>query len=220
MFRRELWKKYASTYGMVLLGTCILSFGLYNIHERTNITEGGVLGLTLLFQHWFGISPSVTSPVMDITCFLIAWRFLGNAFAKFALVASLSFSGFHALWERLPPLLPNLSALPFLAAVLGGCFVGIGVGLVVRVGGASGGDDALVLMMSHLTSWPVARCYLMTDLSVLALSLSYIPFSRMVYSLVTVTLSSLLIGWVQKTGRLPETPEVPPAESDIKGQSV
>lgn len=220
MFRRELWKKYASTYGMVLLGTCILSFGLYNIHERTNITEGGVLGLTLLFQHWFGISPSVTSPVMDITCFLIAWRFLGNAFAKFALVASLSFSGFHALWERFPPLLPNLSALPFLAAVLGGCFVGIGVGLVVRVGGASGGDDALVLMMSHLTGWPVARCYLMTDLSVLALSLSYIPFSRMVYSLVTVTLSSLLIGWVQKTGRLPETPEAPPAESDITGQSV
>ena len=111
------WNKTVFTYGIILLGSGILSFGLYNIHERTNVTEGGVLGMTLLLQHWFGFSPSVTSPLMDIACYLLAWRFLGNAFARYALAASLAFAGFHALWEQFPPLLPDLSAYPAIAAV-------------------------------------------------------------------------------------------------------
>lgn len=213
MIHRELWKKNAATYGVIFLGTCMLAFGLYNIHERTSITEGGVLGMTLLLQHWFGLSPSITSPIMDISCFLLAWRFLGNSFAKYAIAASLSFAGFHAIWEQFPPLLPDLSSSPLLAAVAGACVVGVGVGLVVRVGGASGGDDALALTISHVTGWPIARCYLLTDLTVLGLSLSYIPFSRIIYSLVTVTISSVLIGWVQKAGRGPKRPEKVSAEN-------
>lgn len=198
---RETWKKFIGTYGIILLGSAILSFGLYNIHERTQVTEGGVLGMTLFLQHWLGVSPSITSPLMDILCYLLAWRFLGNAFARYALTASLSFALFHGLWERFPPLLPDLSGYPVAAAILGALFVGVGVGLVVRIGGACGGDDALALSLSHLTKWPIARCYLLSDLTVLALSLSYIPFTRILYSLITVTISSALIGYVQTAGK-------------------
>ena len=207
---REKAKSLLYTYGIILLGSAILSFGLYNIHERTQVTEGGVLGMTLFLQHWLGLSPAITSPVMDIACYLLAWRFLGNAFARYAVTASLAFAAFHALWERFPPLLPDLSAYPVAAAVVGALFVGVGVGLVVRIGGACGGDDALALTISHLSRWPIARCYLITDLTVLALSLSYIPLSRILCSLITVTLSSFLIGRIQLAGRGPE-PETEPA---------
>ena len=120
---------------------------------------------------------------------------------------------FHGLWEQFPPLLPDLSAWPVAAAVLGAAFVGIGVGLVVRIGGACGGDDALALTISHLSKWPIARCYLITDLTVLALSLSYIPFTRILYSLITVTISSFLIGWVQNVGRPPENGQEPETQA-------
>lgn len=191
-------------YAVILLGSAILSFGLYNVHERTNITEGGVLGLTLLLQHWFGVSPSVSSPIMDGACYLLAFRYLGRAFAKGALTASLAFAGFHTLWESFPPLLPDLSGYPILAAVTGALFVGFGVGLVVRFGGASSGDDALALVISHVAHWSITRCYLLTDLTVLGLSLSYIGLSRIAFSLITVTLSSLIIGKVQSWNRIPE----------------
>ena len=206
---REKAKSFLYTYGIILLGSAILSFGLYNIHEQTQVTEGGVLGMTLLLQHWLGLSPAITSPVMDIACYLLAWRFLGNSFARYAITASLAFAVFHALWERFPPLLPDLSPYPVAAAILGAAFVGVGVGLVVRIGGACGGDDALALTISHLSKWPIARCYLITDLTVLALSLSYIPFTRILYSLITVTLSSFLIGRVQSFGRPPEKGQEP-----------
>ena len=98
---------------------------------------------------------------------------------------------------------------------MGALFVGSSVGLGVRIGGACGGDDALALTISHLSRWPIARCYLITDLTVLALSLSYIPFTRILYSLITVTISSFLIGRVQRFGRPPEegqAPEKQPAQ--------
>lgn len=94
-------------------------------------------------------------------------------------------------------MLPDLSAHPLTAAVLGGMFVGIGVGLIVRQGGSSGGDDALALTISHTLRWRLSRAYLFTDLTVLILSLSYIPLRRIVFSLITVTISSCLIDLVK-----------------------
>ena len=82
--------------------------------------------------------------------------------------------------------------------VLGAIFVGVGVGLVVRVGGAAGGDDALALLIQHFTHLPIDRCYLFTDTIVLTLSLSYIPFNQIIYSFITVTLSSFIIGKINR----------------------
>ena len=76
-------------------------------------------------------------------------------------------------------------------------FVGIGVGLIVRQGGSSGGDDALALVISKVAKCRLSFAYLFTDLTVLALSLSYIPLNRILFSVVTVTLSSFLIDQVQ-----------------------
>ena len=91
--------------------------------------------------------------------------------------------------------------MPLLAALVGSLFVGLGVGLVVREGGASGGDDALALIISKLTGCRISLAYFATDFVVLCLSLSYIPLKRIVFSLITVTLSSFLIELVQKKRR-------------------
>lgn len=183
--------------GLILLGSAIASFGLYNIHQQSGITEGGVLGTVLLLHHWLGWPASVITPVLDISCYLLALKVLGTDFIKWSVASTLCVSGFFRLWECWPPMLPNLSGHPLLAAVLGALFVGIGVGLVVRQGGSSGGDDALALSISRLLRCRVSAAYLFTDLTVLLLSLSYIPFRRIAYSLVTVTVSSWLIDLLQ-----------------------
>ncbi len=196
-------------YGMLVAGTAILAFGLYNIHRQSNITEGGVLGLVLFFDHWLGITPALISPVLDISCYLIGFRFLGREFAKCSVIASLSFACWYALFEKFPPLLPSLAEHPAAAALLGGCFVGLGVGLAVRAGGAAGGDDALAMTISHVTKWPISRAYLFTDLVVLALSATYISPKNLLCSLITVTVSSFLIGQVQTFGKKEPSGGVP-----------
>ncbi len=181
----------------IILGAMICSFGIHNIHQRTNITEGGVIGMMLLIDHWLHLSPAYITPVLDASCYLLAFKILGGNFIKMSLISTSCISLFYKLWEQFPPMLPDLSGHPLIAAVLGGLFVGVGVGLIVRQGGSSGGDDALALVISHLTHWRLSRSYLFTDLTVLALSLSYIPIRRIVFSLVTVTISSYLIDWIK-----------------------
>ena len=52
----------------ICIGSAILAFGLYNVHSISGVTEGGVLGLTLLLEHWFGISPSVSGLILNGVC--------------------------------------------------------------------------------------------------------------------------------------------------------
>lgn len=182
---------------IIILGAAIATFGIHNIHQQTGITEGGVIGFMLLSNHWLGISPSLLTTVLDVTCYVLAFRYLGGGFIRLSVFSTLTVSGFFKIWEMFPPMLPNLTNNPLIAAICGGLFVGIGVGLVVRQGGSSGGDDALALTISHLTKWRISRAYLLTDLTVLFLSLTYIPLSRIAFSLVTVTVSSLIIDYVQ-----------------------
>ncbi len=197
--RRELFR-----YAQLLLGSAILAFGLFNVHSQSRITEGGVLGTTLLLQHWFGISPSISEAVLDVCCYLLGLKYLGKSFLRYALTATGGFALSYALFERMGYMLPSMLDQPLLAAVVGGLFVGVGVGLVVRVGGAAGGDDALALVIAKLLHWPVSRAYLFTDLVVLLLSLTYIPLRNIACSLVTVTLSSFIIGKIHTLGKKDE----------------
>ena len=191
------WKRIM----FIIIGAMICSFGIHNIHQQTGITEGGVIGLMLFIEHWIGISPALITPVLDAACYLLAFKYLGGRFIKISAISTLSVSFFYKVWEQFPHMLPDLSAYPLAAAVLGGIFVGVGVGLIIRQGGSSGGDDALALTISHVTHMRLARAYLFTDLVVLGLSLSYIPVSRIIFSVITVTISSFLIDRIQDFGR-------------------
>ena len=91
--------------------------------------------------------------------------------------------------------------MPLAASVLGALFVGIGTGVCVRAGGATSGDDALAMSISHVTGVRIQWVYLVSDLTVLGLSLTYIPLGRIAYSLLTVVLSGQIIGLIQNFHR-------------------
>ena len=192
---------------ILFFASAFQAFGMYHIHALADITEGGVLGATLLLEYWFRISPAITSFLMNAVCFALGFRILGKEFIVCSAIAALGYSIGYALWEQFPPLWPEIVQYPLLAAVLGALFIGIGAGLCVRAGGATCGDDALAMSLSHITKVPIQWIYLISDLSVLLLSLTYIPLGRIVYSLITVVLSGQIIGWIKRIPhRKEETP--------------
>ena len=103
---------------LIMVGAIICTFGIHNIHQRTHITEGGVIGLMLFVEHWLKISPAYITPVLDIACYLLAFKFLGIQFIKISVISTMFVSGFYKVWESFPPMLPDLSAHPLAAAVL------------------------------------------------------------------------------------------------------
>ena len=182
---------------IALLSGILLAFGLYHVHACSGVTEGGILGLSLLLDHHFSISPAITNFILNTLCYLLGWKLLGTGFIAYSAVGTVGFSLAYAVLEQFPPLWPSLYERPLLAAILGAVFVGVSVGFCVRAGGALNGDDALAMSVAHVTPLKIQHVYLITDLSVLLLSLTYIPWQRLIYSLITVILSGQIIGLVQ-----------------------
>lgn len=194
----SLLKKHLIPCLIMLLGCAIQAFGLYHVHSFSGVTEGGVLGATLLFEHHFGISPAITSFILNVLCYLFGFFALGKTFIGYSVVSGIGFSAFYALFEQMEPLFPTLNEHPIIAAVVGALFIGVGAGLCVRVGAAPGGDDALAMSVNRLTGIGIQWIYLASDLLVLGFSVTYLPWKKLACSLFSVILSGQIVGWLQK----------------------
>ena len=180
------------------LASVFQAFGMYHIHAAADITEGGVLGATLLAEYWLHLSPALSGAILNGACYLLGWRLLGKEFLVTSLFAAGGFSLGYGFFELFPPLWPELAGMPTAAAISGALFIGIGAGICVRCGGATCGDDALAMSLSKVTKIPIQWIYLISDLTVLGLSLTYLPLKNIIPSLLTVVLSGQIIGWIQK----------------------
>lgn len=190
-------KKFVN-YIFIILGATILAFGIYNVHYQSSIAEGGELGLELLLKHFFNISPSITGFTFDFVLLIIGIIFLKNKFALKAMLGTCTYAVMYHIFEMFPPVLPSMIDKPLLACLIGSVFVGIGSGLVVKMGGASGGDDTLALLINKLTKFSIGTCYFLFDFLIILISLSYIDISKIIYSFITAILSSFIIDRIQK----------------------
>ena len=85
---------------VAFLSSALQAFGMYNIHALSGVTEGGVLGATLLFDHWFGLSPAVSSFVLNIACYALGWKTLGKSFIAYSAIAACGYSASYAVWDN------------------------------------------------------------------------------------------------------------------------
>ncbi|MEG0095560.1 MAG: YitT family protein [Erysipelotrichaceae bacterium] len=180
----------------IILGATILAFGTYNFNYQNHITEGGILGCLLLLKNVFNLSPSFSSVVIDFSLFMFGSKFFGKKFLLYSLLSTLSFSFTYQCFEKIGFIVPSLLDHMLLASIFAGLFVGIGVGIIVRAGGAAGGDDVIALVGSHLTNIKLNWIYLLSDLIVLVLSLTYLSFEQIFYSIIAVCISGKVISLI------------------------
>ena len=84
----------------------------------------------------------------------------------------------------------------FIVTILSGLFVGVGVGIIVRNGAAAGGDDALAMVISKITSLNIGNVYMIGDVAVLMLSLTYLSVYDIFWSLIAVNISGRIIDFI------------------------
>ena len=99
------------------------------------------------------------------------------------------------MFESIGPLIPVLQS-KFVVTILSGLFVGIGVGIIIRNGAAAGGDDALAMVISKITSLNIGNVYMIGDVAVLMLSLTYLSVYDIFWSLIAVNISGRTIDFI------------------------
>ena len=182
---------------IILASSAFMAFGLYNIHSLSGVTEGGVLGATLLLYNWFNISPAITTIILNAICYIIGWKIVGKEFLFYSAFGTIFYSASYAVFETIGPLFPNIANHQLLAAIIGAIFVGVGTGFCIKECCALSGDDALAMSLSKLTHIKIQWIYLISDMTILLLSLTYIPLTEILYSILTVVLSGQIIGFIE-----------------------
>ncbi|WP_290757313.1 MULTISPECIES: YitT family protein [unclassified Exiguobacterium] len=179
----------------ILTGTLIMAFGYYTLNEQFGLAEGGFIGLSLLGRYFFDINPSISMIVLDIPFFIGALYFKGKRFVSEALLSAGALSLFYEMWHRLDLFHFPEQAWPatLIAAIASGIVTGYGLGLVLKSGAATGGDDLLSMGLSKLTGLSIGTILFGLDAIVLIISLVYLPLSLTLYTLLAVAIAGRVV---------------------------
>lgn len=210
----------------MLFGTFLLAFTYYHINFQNHLSEGGFVGLALLGKYILDIPPALSMILMDIPVLIIAWFLKGHKFIFNTMIAAGMFSFFYAIMERYSPLVIDLNHNLLVAAVLSGLLTGVGAGIVLRFGGATGGDDAISVLVSEWSGLKVGTVFFLMDAVVLLLSLFYLPLVETMYTILAVSIAGQTITITAtyglekkpKAARVPRKQVTPTAQHSVGGR--
>jgi len=177
----------------VMLGSCLLAISFNLFLLPNGIASGGVAGVSVLVERIAGIQPAVTQWVLNIPLFLAAIMVLGKKFGAKSILGSIVFPLFVLLTSHIPA--PTNT--PILAAIYGGIGVGLGLAIVFRGGGSTGGLDLASQMLHKLTGIPYNLAVVCFDGAVIIGTAIIISPEIALYALISLFVTSKTIDFVQ-----------------------
>lgn len=182
----------------ILVGSAIFSFGIVHFNMQNNLAEGGFTGITLLLYFLFHLDPSYTNLILNIPVFFIGWKLLGRNVFLYTVIGTVSVSVFLWLFQRYQFHIPLNDDLA-LAALFAGVFIGIGLGIIFRFGGTTGGVDIIARLAQKYVGWSMGKAMFMFDAVVITLSLIfYLSYREAMYTLVAVFVGARVIDFMQE----------------------
>ncbi|MBO5091585.1 MAG: YitT family protein [Clostridia bacterium] len=186
-------------YLLICVGTFVLALGMNIFLVPMKLSSGGVGTIGTVLYHTLNIPLSVTNLVINLILFLFGFKVLGRGSVAKTIFGTISLSLFLELCRFFPQ--PELDIIVSVAT--GGFLVGLGVGLVVRVGGSTGGSDFLGLILKRfLPHVSLAAIILVIDLVIIAISgVVFGNFVICIYSAICMFISSKVSDAIINIGR-------------------
>ena len=166
------WKHHLTMILSILIGNTLLAFGICAFVVPNGIMLGGSTGISLAVQHLLPeMRLSVISAIINGSLFLLGLVFLGKKFAATSLLSTIIFPVILAVFETLP--LGDLFQEGIVLSALACAVVfGIGIGMVVRAGGSTGGMDIPPIILQKFKGIPVGTSMMFFDSVVVLLQVT------------------------------------------------
>lgn len=182
----------------ILLGSAIFSFGFVHFNIQNQLGEGGFSGITLILFFVFKLDPALMNLLLNIPMFFLGWRLLGQKVFIYTIIGTVSVSIFLKIFQ-LYEINIHIQDDLFLASLFAGVFVGVGLGIIFRYGGTTGGVDIIARLAHKYLGWSMGKTMFMFDAAVILLSwLTFLDSRSMMYTLVAVFIGSRVIDFVQE----------------------
>jgi len=195
-------RPWALDYLQMVVGAAVLAFGISALIVPARLADGGLTGLAIVAHYLtgLGVGPvyfALNLPLLVWAFFLLGLRFVWRTLFGVTAV-SLWTAAFSAI--RLP-----LGGDRLLAALYGGLCIGAGLGLILRVGGSTGGTDILARHLYRRYGWPFSQTYLIADVLVLTAVAVWAGLPAAMYAWIATNVSGRVVSYVvegPRRGRL------------------
>lgn len=182
----------------ILFGSAIFSFGIVHFNMTNNLAEGGFTGITLILYFLFSIDPSYSNLALNIPLFFVGWKLLGKNSFIYTVIGTVAVSVFLFIFQRYSSIMIDLKEDMTLAALFAGVFIGVGLGIIFRFGGTTGGVDIIARLGHKFLGWSMGKTMFIFDFMVIAISLVYLDYREAMYTLVAVFIGARVIDFMQE----------------------
>ncbi len=188
------WKKIFWELLGILLGVSILavSFNIFLIPNK--LAAGGASGLGIIFFHLFQVPVGLTVLLVNIPLFTLAWYVLGWKFVAHSLAGTLLLPLMLELTAFLPPVTEDV----LLASIYGGIGVGLGLGLVFRSQGSTGGTALGAQLINHYFGLSSGQSLVTADLLIIVAAGFIFSPDVALFALLSIFITSKVIDLVQE----------------------
>jgi uncharacterized membrane-anchored protein YitT (DUF2179 family) len=187
------WKHHLTMILSILIGNTLLAFGICAFVVPNGIMLGGSTGISLAIQHLLPeMRLSVISAIINGALFLLGLVFLGKKFAATSLLSTIIFPVILAVFEMLP--LGDLFQEGIVLSALACAVVfGLGIGMVVRAGGSTGGMDIPPIILQKFKGIPVGTSMMFFDSVVVLLQVAVSGLDGILCSLLVIVVMSATV---------------------------
>jgi len=153
-------------YILILIGCLVQAVAMDVFLIPAQLAAGGVSGLAQIINALTGWPVGTLVLIMNLPLFVIGWRFLGGR--RFLVRTIVTVVAYSLMVDALMLWLPKdgVTREPILNAVFGGVIGGLGMGLVFRAQGTTGGTDILARLLGRWRGVPLSQSYLLTDTAI------------------------------------------------------
>lgn len=190
--RQRLWIGF-KRYTGILLGSLITAVGLNALEIPNKIAAGGAAGIATIIYHLTGLEPGIIIFLINIPLLIICGLIISWRYSWYSVVGALATSG----WVYLTNATPVWTDNALLAALYGGVVTGVGMGIVFRSNGSTGGTDMLARLLNHFTGIPIGQALLFIDGSIVAAAAVVFGAELAMFALIAIFVTTKVIDYVQ-----------------------
>lgn len=196
---KKIGKEGAALFA-ILGGNAVLAFGVAAFVLPQGMIMGGATGLGIVISKVWGIDLSLAVAVMNLLLFVIGAAILGRKFAFTTIVSTLVYPFLLSFFSGME-WVAHLTDNRMLAALYAGMLMGLGVGIVIRLGASTGGMDIPPLILNKKLGIPVAVSMYVLDFAILLLQVISADQEQVLYGILIVILSSVMLNYVSLAGQ-------------------
>ncbi|MBQ1773547.1 MAG: YitT family protein [Prevotella sp.] len=194
--KQTLWREIRD-YLVILIGLFSYTIGWTLFLLPNNISTGGVPGVSSILYWAFETPVQVTFFAVNAVLLLLALKILGFKFCIKTIYGVVMLTIILSFFQPLIKDTHLLADQPFMAAIIGGCFCGIGIGLGLVSNGSSGGTDIIAAIIHKYRDISLGHLILMVDLIVITSSYVVLrDWNQVLYGYVVLFVSSYVVDQV------------------------